>query len=159
MPDMLVKLYELPDDREDVARLAEQGITIRRVQPYEASVLRRFVTEHFSEVWADEAGRALSFSPISCFIATQEKKIIGFGCYDTTCRGFFGPTGVSEVCRGKGVGKALLLACLRAMWQVGYGYAVIGGAGPTKFYENGCGAVEIPGSQPGIYRDMLSRGT
>ena len=157
MPDMLVKLYELPDDREEIEALAKEGINIRRIAPYEASMLRRFVESNFSEVWADEAGRSLSFQPISCFVATREKKIIGFGCYDTTCRGFFGPTGVLETYRGKGIGKALLMACLRAMWQVGYGYAIIGGAGPVKFYEKNCGAVEIPGSKPGIYRDMLDR--
>ncbi len=157
MPDMLVKLYELPDETKIIKALAKEGITIRRIQPYEASVLKRFVHDNFSEVWADEAGRSLSFIPISCFVATHEKKIIGFGCYDTTCRGFFGPTGVLESYRGKGIGKALLLACLKAMREVGYGYAVIGGAGPVKFYEKNCGAVEIPGSVPGIYRDMLDR--
>jgi GNAT superfamily N-acetyltransferase len=157
MPDMLVKLYELPDDRDEVERLAAEGILIRRVQPYEASVLKRFVLSAFSEVWADEAGRSFSFQPVSCIIATHEKKIVGFGCYDTTCRDFFGPTGVLESYRGKGIGKALLFACLRAMREIGYGYAIIGGAGPVKFYEKACGAVEIPGSVPGIYRDMLKR--
>ncbi|MCX6376906.1 MAG: GNAT family N-acetyltransferase [Armatimonadetes bacterium] len=157
MPDMLVKLYALPDDRDEVERLADEGIIIRRVQPYEASVLKRFVLSNFSEVWADEAGRSFSFQPVSCIIATHEKQIVGFGCYDTTCRGFFGPTGVLESYRGKGIGKALLLACLRAMRESGYGYAIIGGAGPMKFYEKAVGAVEIPGSAPGIYTDMLKR--
>ena len=157
MPDMLVKLYELPDDRDEVERLKAEGITIRRVAPYEASVLKRFVLGNFSEVWADEARRSFSFQPISCIIATHEKKIVGFGCYDTTCRGFFGPTGVLETYRGKGIGKALLLACLRAMLESGYSYAIIGGAGPMKFYEEAVGAVEIPGSSPGIYTDMLKR--
>ena len=157
MPDMLVKLYALPDDRDEVERLKSEGITIRRVAPYEASVLKRFVLSNFSEVWADEAERSFSYQPISCFIATHEKQIAGFGCYDATCRGFFGPTGVLESYRGKGIGKALLLACLRAMRESGYGYAVIGGAGPMKFYEKAVGAVEIPGSAPGIYADMLKR--
>jgi GNAT superfamily N-acetyltransferase len=157
VPDMLVKLYELPDGRDEVERLKGEGITVRRVAPYEASVLKRFVLGAFSEVWADEAGRSLSYQPISCYIATHEKQIVGFGCYDTTCRGFFGPTGVLESYRGKGIGKALLLACLRAMRESGYGYAIIGGAGPMKFYEKAVGAVEIPGSAPGIYTDMLKR--
>ena len=157
MPDMLVKLYDLPDDRDEVERLKAEGITIRRVAPYEASVLKRFVLSAFSEVWADEAGRSFSFQPVSCIIATHQKKIVGFGCYDTTCRGFFGPTGVLETYRGKGIGKALLLGCLRAMRESGYGYAIIGGVGPMKFYEKAVGAVEIPGSAPGIYTDMLKR--
>jgi hypothetical protein len=32
---------------------------------------------------------------------------------------------------------------------------VIGGAGPTAFFERSAGAVEISGSSPGLYRDML----
>lgn len=157
MPDMLVKLYALPDERGMMEQLAKEGITIRRVGPYEASVLKRFVLDNFSEVWADEAGRSFSFQPISCFIATHEKKIVGFGCYDTTSRGFFGPTGVMQTYRGKGIGKALLLACLRAMREIGYGYAIIGGAGPTDFYTKCVGATVIPESVPGIYTDMLER--
>ena len=43
MPDMLVKLYDLPDDSEDIDRLKDEGITIRRVASYETSALRRFV--------------------------------------------------------------------------------------------------------------------
>ena len=58
-------------------------------------------------------------------------------------RGFFGPTGVDPAYRGKGIGKALLLKCLEAMRNEGYGYAVIGGAGPVNFYEKCCGATVI----------------
>ena len=84
-----------------------------------------------------------------------DKEILGFACYDTTCRDFFGPTGVDESLRGKGAGAALLLACLHDMAAQGYGYAVIGGAGPVAFYEKVCGATVIEGSVPGIYKDML----
>ena len=54
MADMLVNLLNLPQYHEDIDRLAENGITIRRVQPYEISILRRFIVEHFTESWADE---------------------------------------------------------------------------------------------------------
>ena len=37
----------------------------------------------------------------------------------------------------------------------GYGYAIIGGVGPAQFYEKCVGAVLIPDSSPGIYRDFL----
>ena len=50
-------------------------------------------------------------------------------------------------------------ACLRAMRESGYGYAIIGGAGPMKFYEKAVGATIIPDSKPGIYTDMLKRGS
>lgn len=158
MTDMLVSLLKLPDDRKDVERLKKQGIVIRRIQPFEISVLRKFVSESFSESWADEAVNAFSHQPPTCFIATQEKQIIGFAAYECTRRNFFGPAGVSETCRGKGIGRALLLACLRSMYELGYAYAILGGVGPMDFYSKCTGAIPIPDSTPGIYVDELDRG-
>lgn len=68
---------------------------------------------------------------------------------------FFGPTGVSSELRGHGIGKALLLASLWGLRELGYVYGVIGGAGPIEFYENSVGAIVIPNSEPGIYTDLL----
>ena len=101
--------------------------------------------------------KAFSNHPISCFLATEEGEIIGFACYDCTCKNFFGPTGVVEEKRSRGIGKALLLCCLHAMAANGYGYAIIGGVGPADFYAKAVGAVEIKGSSPGVYRDRLKK--
>ncbi len=157
MADMLVSLLNLPEDRELVAELKERGILIRRVQPYEISILREFVLATFSEVWADEVMNAFHHQPPTCFVATHEKRIVGFGAYECTRRDFFGPTGVLPAYRGKGIGKALLLACLRSMHELGYAYAVIGGVGPADFYANCAGAIPIPNSTPGVYIDPLER--
>ena len=46
-----------------------------------------------------------------------------------TAKAFFGPTGVDETYRGKGIGKALLLVCLHDMYAQGYAYGIIGDAG------------------------------
>ena len=78
----------------------------------------------------------------------------GFGVYECTRRGYFGPTGVQEDLRGNGVGALLLLRCLEAMRDMGYAYAIIGGVGPTKFYEKVCDAFVIPGSDVGVYRPL-----
>jgi GNAT superfamily N-acetyltransferase len=157
MSDMLVKLLGIPDDSADVARLREDGINIRRIQPYESSVLRRFVSNAFNEAWADEAATAFTHQPVTCFIATREKKMIGFAVYECTRRNFFGPTGVLPEHRGKGVGKTLFLASLRGMYEYGYAYAIIGGVGPVDFYRGCCGATLIPDSDPRIYGDNLER--
>lgn len=157
MADMLVSLLNLPDDREEVERLKEQGILIRKVQPYEISILRRFVLKTFGEGWADEVMNAFTHQPPTCYIATHEKRIIGFAAYECTRRDFFGPTGVDPTYRGKGIGKVLLLACLRSLLELGYAYAIIGGVGPADFYANCAGAIPIPNSTPGVYVDMLSR--
>jgi hypothetical protein len=57
--------------------------------------------------------------------------------------------------RGAGIGKALLLASLVGLRELGYVYGIIGRAGPIAFYQEFVGAVEIPGSDPGIYTDLL----
>ena len=109
----------------------------------------------FSEKWASEVEVALTRQPVACFIATKEKRILGFACYDTTLRGFFGPTGVSEDARGLGLGKGLLFKALEGLREIGHAYAIIGGVGPREFYEKACGAIPIPGSDPGTYTDLL----
>jgi predicted N-acetyltransferase YhbS len=114
-----------------------------------------FVRTHFSEKWVIEVEVAMTRQPITCFIATKDKEVLGFACYDTTLRGFFGPIGVSESARGMGLGKALLFKSLEALRDLGYAYAIIGGVGPKEFYAKACGAIEIPGSDPGIYTDLL----
>jgi GNAT superfamily N-acetyltransferase len=155
MPDMLVKLYELEDDWSFIAEQKKQGITIRKPIGTEKNFIVDWVKNHFSDYWASEADIAISNTPVSCFVAINEKTLIGFSCYDATALGFFGPIGVEESCRGKGTGKALLLACLLDMKLKGYGYAAIGFTDKLEFYQKAVGAVEIPGSSPGLWETWL----
>jgi GNAT superfamily N-acetyltransferase len=153
--DMLVKLYALPDSREAYERLRKAEITLRRGLAPEKHKVIAWVRQNFSEVWASEVDVAFSRQPVSCFIATRQKSILGFACHDATCPNFFGPTGVDPNARKNGIGAALLLACLEAMKAQGYGYAIIGGVGPADFYAKTVGAIAIEGSEPGVYRGML----
>ncbi|MFA5645261.1 MAG: GNAT family N-acetyltransferase [Candidatus Ratteibacteria bacterium] len=157
MADMLVKLYTLPSVSSERALLLSRGILIKRAIAPERSLVRSWVQNHFSEGWADECDIAFTRIPISCFIAFQEKEILGFACYEATFRGFFGPIGVSENLRGQGIGKSLLLTSLHAMYDEGYLYAIIGGVGPSPFYKKVLGAIEIEGSSPGGYLNMLKK--
>lgn len=155
MLDMLVKLYELDPLEPFIARQSEQNIILRRALGPEKHLILDWIGEQFSEYWVSEADVALNRSPVSCFIAVEDNVLIGFGCYDTTRLGFFGPTGVSEAARGRGTGAAMLMACLHDMYAKGYGYAIIGAAGPADFYSKICGATLIPDSSPGIYAGLL----
>lgn len=155
MTDLLVRLYDLPPSADLYREVAEKGVTLRRARAFELHTVAAFAAEHFSPKWVSEVTVALSRQPIACFIATRDKKILGFACYDTTMRGFFGPTGVCEEARGLGLGKALLFKSLEALQDLGYAYAIIGGVGPKEFYFKACEAIEIPGSDPGIYPDIL----
>jgi GNAT superfamily N-acetyltransferase len=155
MIDMLVRLYDLPDSSALYDAVAAQGIQLRRARAFEKHTVAAFARNHFTEKWASEIEVAMSRQPISCYIATRDKRVLGFACYDVTARGFFGPTGVIEEARGLGLGKALLMMALEGLRDLGHAYGIIGGVGPKEFYEKACGAIEIPGSDPGIYGDLL----
>ncbi len=157
MPDMLVRLYDLPDRPSILEKVKAQGVTIRRAMAYEKHRAVKWVDTRFGTGWASECDVAFSNRPISCLLATEAGRVIGFACHDTASRGFFGPTGVEEAARGHGVGTALLLATLLDMRQAGYAYAIIGRAGPADFYAKTVGASMIPGSEESIYRDLLKR--
>ncbi|WP_295811663.1 GNAT family N-acetyltransferase [uncultured Nitratireductor sp.] len=150
MTDMLVPLYRLPQ-----ARRPAEGIVIRRAIAPEMHVVCDFAEKHFSRNWASECAVAMAAQPANVLVAVEDGVLLGFACYDATAKGFFGPTGVAEAARGRGVGAALLMATLHAMRDAGYVYGVIGGAGPVDFYKRQCGAIEIPDSTPGIYEGML----
>jgi GNAT superfamily N-acetyltransferase len=151
MPDLLVNLLKAPAP----APLVDQAITIRRAQPFESSLVCNFITTNFNQAWADEVLIGFGRQPVSVFIATSEKQIVGFAAYECTRRCFFGPTGVVPEARNKGIGKALLLAALQGLREMGYVYAIIGHAGPIDFYQKEVGAIIIPDSDPGIYTDLL----
>ena len=157
MPDMLVKLYNLDHNWDFVAKQESLGITIRKPIGPEYAIIVEWVREMFNASWASEVEAALHTHPVSCFIAVKDEAIVGFACYDATALGFFGPTGVDVAQRGQGTGGALLMACLLDMKLKGYGYAVIGAAGPVEFYRKVVGAEPIPDSSPGVYRGMLKK--
>jgi len=156
MADLLVKLYDLPSVERPLHDLAARGIVVRRAMPYEKTRVLAWVRERFGDGWADECDVAFGNRPRACFVAVERGAILGFACHDATCRNFFGPMGVAVEARGRGIGGALLLACLHAMAAAGYAYAIIGGVTDGGIYRKVAGAVEIAGSTPGIYRDRLT---
>jgi predicted N-acetyltransferase YhbS len=157
MPDMLVNLLKLVPCEPLLAELRETGVIVRRAAPHEISIVRDFVLKDFEAGWADEISVGYSNKPVSVFIAIRERQVIGFAAYECTRRGFFGPMGVDEKERGRGVGHALLVAALWGLREMGYAYGIIGGAGPTAFYERAVNATLIPDSTPGVYADPIKR--
>ena len=151
---MLVRLYDLCDASAIHQRVLEAGVTVRRAEPWDRKRYRQFVERSFGELWAAEADLAYGHSPITAFVAERDGRILGFAAYECTRRGFFGPTGVTEADRNRGVGAALLFRCLESMREMGYAYAVIGGVGPAEYYQKVCGAYVIPGSEVGIYESQ-----
>src|SRR5215510_871637 len=99
MADLLVNLLKLPAFDSN----AEQGFSMRRARPWEITPVRRFVETNFSRSWADEISVGFARQPISIFVATIDRELVGFAAYECTRRGFFGPTGVVPPEQGKGI--------------------------------------------------------
>jgi ribosomal protein S18 acetylase RimI-like enzyme len=148
--DLLISLY-----RQLGAPNTSSVAAFRKPIGPEQSAVVEWVSRTFGPGWASEASAALSNRPTTLFIAQQANEILGFCCYDATARGFVGPIGVLDSARGKGIGAALLLACLHDMRTMGYGYAIAGWVGEPEFFRKVAGAIEIPDSTPGIYANML----
>ena len=162
MIDILVRLYDLEPIGDVMKRVNDNGIIIRRPIGPEKEAIVEWITENFSSKWASESETAFFNSPKTMYVAIREGEVpemVGFACWDATVKGFFGPTGVSENCRGMGVGNALLQACLHAMREDGYGYAIIGSASQKAlgFYEKALpkSSMMLEGSKPGVYKNML----
>ena len=156
MKDMLVRLMELPESWALEAKLQEkENIVFRKAIAPEKHLLSEWVLENFGAYWKSEVEVAFSRQPVTCWIAQRGNTILGFACYESTARNFFGPTGTLEFERGKGIGKLLLLKALNSMKEMGYAYAIIGGVGPAEFYEKAVGAKIIEGSEVSIYEHLL----
>lgn len=150
--DMIANLYRLPQETHD------GDFKIKRAFVGDKAAILDFIGTHFQESWIYEAEHALMDTISKCFVATKDGKVIGFACYDSTTRGYFGPIGVHPDHRHDGVGRELLLRTLHSMREYGYGYAIIGWVGDAEpFYRKVVGAEFIPGGNPEntVYSNML----
>ncbi len=157
MADLLVKLYDLTVLDTNIDNLNKLEIQIRRGLVPEKLLVTGWVSKTFGSAWASECEVSFAQQPVSCFIATRYNKLLGFSCYNTTFKGFFGPIGVDPEFRSIGIGRVLLVACLNAMANQGYAYAIIGGVGAKNFFSQSITTFEIPNSSPGIYDGMLKQ--
>jgi GNAT superfamily N-acetyltransferase len=154
MPDMLVKLCDLPPLEPAIEDAAARGVVVRRALAPEKPVVLDWMRAHFA-AWAAEVDAAFARQPVACFVAIRDGFVLGFACHDAIAPDFFGPTAVLASARGQGLGRALALAAMHALKAQGYAYAIVGGVGPAAFYAKTLGAIAIPGSAPGIYAGML----
>jgi GNAT superfamily N-acetyltransferase len=151
--DMIAPLLSLPSSQPFVRVVEAQGVGVRRAKVWEAGSVRKFIEERLVPIWAEEAAVAFANKPISALIAFDGATIVGFAVYECTFRGLFGPIGVDEAYRERGIGAALLMRCLEAMREMGYIYAIIGQAGPREFFEKVCGAIAVPEHWPSYLKE------
>ena len=96
-----------------------------------------FIEQNFGPVWRFEAAKGKTI-----FHVKDGDRIVGFSTHEANNRGlgFFGPTGVAEPYRGRGYGRALLLASLADLGRLGYHRAVIPWTDAIEFYQKTCRA-------------------
>lgn len=157
MADMLVKLFNISDSNDIEKQLLEEGIRIKKALAPDRSKIIDFSRTCVNEDYSDEVKAAFANNPVTCYIATKDKKIIGFACYEVTAKNFFGPMAVLEKERKKGIGRALLLKSLESMKEMGYAYAIIGWPAKSAipFYEKCVDAVLIDEKSSGVYKRMI----
>jgi mycothiol synthase len=96
-----------------------------------------FIDKEFGPIWRFEALRGATI-----FYAEDAGEIAGFSTHEANNRGlgFYGPTGVAEKFRGRGIGRQLVLASLADLRRLGYHRVVIPWTDATEFYRKSCGA-------------------
>lgn len=126
---------------ELAARAAAQGYAIRRAGPHETALVEA-VAAAFGGAWPFELERALGYSPVGVHVATRDGGYCAFAAHDGNNRGlgWFGPTGTWPAHRGRGLGEALLVACLVDV-AVEHAHCEVAWIGPRPFYEKVAGIV------------------
>jgi GNAT superfamily N-acetyltransferase len=115
------------------------GYELRRAQPGDAGALTAMITAGFSASWAFEASQAMRERPPAVHVAVERQRgeLVGFAAHDGNNRGlgWFGPTGTLPEHRGRGLGAALLCACLVDVAAAGHATCEVAWIGPRAFYD------------------------
>lgn len=124
----------------DAARA--KGYELRRAELEEEAALWEAITEEFGGTWPFEVSRALRQPEPAVHVALRAGRYCAFAAHDgnNAGLGWFGPAGTWPAHRGKGLGEALLLACLEDVAR-DHEQCEIAWIGPEAFYEKSCGVV------------------
>jgi hypothetical protein len=102
------------------------------------------VAAEFGGAWPFEVERALGHAPCGVHVAIDTGgSYCAFAAHDGNNRGlgWFGPTGTWPAHRGKGLGEALLLACLVDI-AAEHARCEVAWIGPRSFYEKAAGIAD-----------------
>lgn len=127
---------------ETCARVRASGYEVRRALGDEQSLVDAIARE-FGGAWPWEVTRALANDPPAVHLATQDGVYCAFAAHDGNNRGlgWFGPTGTWPAHRGRGLGEAVLLACLLDV-AADHARCEIAWIGPRAFYDKIAGVVD-----------------
>jgi mycothiol synthase len=116
------------------------GYQLRRAEHDDREPLAAAITEEFGGAWPFEVSRALRQPEPAVHVALKEGRFAAFAAHDgnNAGLGWFGPAGTWPAHRGKGLGEALLLACLIDV-AAAHAQCEVAWIGPEAFYEKSCG--------------------
>jgi GNAT superfamily N-acetyltransferase len=115
---------------------ARAGYPLHRVRDRERPGLCDWIAREFSRGWAFEVARGDTYVAID-----EAGDPAGFANHDGNNRGlgWFGPAGTLSRYRGRGLGAALLMACLVDILETGPPVCTVAWIGPRGFYERVAG--------------------
>jgi len=117
---------------------ATPGYEVRRARADEAAALHAAIGDEFGGAWPFEVVRALAVDGVH--VAVKGGGYAAFAAHDGNNQGlgWFGPAGTWAGHRGRGLGEALLLACLRDV-AAAHEQCEVAWIGPRRFYEQSAG--------------------
>ncbi len=125
------------------AHAAAAGYAVARADRDRAAVIAGAIGATFGPVWAFEVERAMAADPAGVHVAVHRASgdVAGFAAHDGNNRGlgWFGPAGTFEGHRRRGLGAALLVACLLDVARAGKRTGIISWIGPRDFYARAVG--------------------
>jgi len=122
-----------------------RGYTVRRAQRADRAPLTAMVESQFTDAWGFEVNLALSTTLEGVHVALDpDGAFAAFAAHDGNNRGlgWFGPAGTAPQHRGRGLGAALLMACLVDVAEAGHSECLISWVGPRDFYANTVGIAD-----------------
>ncbi|WP_346537928.1 GNAT family N-acetyltransferase [Micromonospora sp. DPT] len=122
------------------ARLAGQGVSVRRAEPADLPALAAFARSTFGGAWDGELAGSVARADAGCHLAERAGEILGFAAWGSSRPSWFGPMGTAPAAEGSGIGGVLLRRCLRDQHEAGISAAQIGWVGPVPFYSGSAGA-------------------
>lgn len=117
------------------ARLAQDGITVRRLEERDRESFGAWLGATWNSSWQHEGLLSYTNDPVSTFVATQNEQIIAFATYGITPYLYgFGPTGTAPAMQGRGIGRVLFFRCMNDLQTLGHQQSEVQWTGPVSFY-------------------------
>ncbi len=106
-------------------KLRQEGISFRKASLKEKEALVQWVREKFSPFWAYEVSLGFSNESTGVWLAKYEGRVVAFSGYSLLEPNWFGPIGVEEEMRGKGIGTVLLYKAINSLRLSGHRIVII----------------------------------